>query len=198
MPVIAYELAKKQKEISVAEFFERNKQILGFDTSTRSLITTIKEAVDNALDACEEAEILPEISVQISHLGEEEYEIVVEDNGPGIVKQQIPHIFARLLYGSRFHSLRQSRGQQGIGISAAVLYSQLSTGRPTLVTSKIGKDLPAHQYGLAIDTKNNRPEIISDQMLHWEKESGTRIQLVIKGKYSQGTIVGKQFSGNLC
>jgi DNA topoisomerase-6 subunit B len=183
MPPIAHELAKKQKEISVAEFFERNKQILGFDTTTRSVITTVKEAVDNALDACEEAEILPEIHIEISHLGGDDYQIIVEDNGPGIVKRQIPHIFARLLYGSRFHALRQSRGQQGIGISAVVLYSQLSTGHPTIVTSKIGKNLPAHQYELVIDTKKNLPEIISDQMLHWEKESGTQIRLIIKGKY---------------
>lgn len=183
MPIIAHELAKKQKEISVAEFFERNKQILGFDTTTRSIITTVKEAVDNALDACEEAEILPTIDIEIKNLGGDDYQIIVGDNGPGIVKRQIPHIFARLLYGSRFHSLRQSRGQQGIGISAVVLYAQLSTGHPTRVTSKIGKNLPAHQYELAIDTKKNLPEIISDHMIHWDKESGTQICLIIKGKY---------------
>jgi len=183
MPIIAHELAKKQKEISVAEFFERNKQILGFDTTTRSIITTVKEAVDNALDACEEAEILPDIHIEITQLEGDDYQIIVEDNGPGIVKRQIPHIFARLLYGSRFHALRQSRGQQGIGISAVVLYAQLSTGHPALVTSKIGTNLPAHQYELAIDTKKNLPEIISDNMLHWDKESGTQIRLIIKGKY---------------
>ena len=183
MPIIAHELAKKQKEISVAEFFERNKQILGFDTTTRSIITTVKEAVDNALDACEEAEILPDIHIEITQLEGDDYQIIVEDNGPGIVKRQIPHIFARLLYGSRFHALRQSRGQQGIGISAVVLYAQLSTGHPALVTSKIGTNLPAHQYELAIDTKKNLPEIISDKMLHWDKESGTQIRLIIKGKY---------------
>ena len=85
-------------------------------------MTTIKEAVDNSLDACEEANILPEISVEIIEMGNDRFRIIVEDNGPGIVKEQLPKIFAKLLYGSKFHSLKQSRGQQGIGISAVVLY----------------------------------------------------------------------------
>jgi DNA topoisomerase-6 subunit B len=94
---IAYELAKKQKEISVAEFFERNKHILGFGNPTRALITSVKEGVDNALDACEESGILPDIYVEVRNPTEEECVVIVEDNGPGIIKQQIPHIFARLL-----------------------------------------------------------------------------------------------------
>jgi len=183
MHSIAEGLAKKQRKISVAEFFERNKQILGFDTSTRALITSVKEAVDNALDACEEAGILPDILVEIKSTDDDEYLIIVEDNGPGIVRKQIPHVFARLLYGSRFHSLKQSRGQQGIGISAAVLYSQLTTGKPTVVTSKIGEGFPAHKCTLVIDTKKNRPEILHDEMTHWEKASGTRIELPMGGTY---------------
>lgn len=185
MHSIAEELARKQREISIAEFFERNKQILGFDTSTRALLTSVKEAVDNSLDACEDAGILPDIIVEMHELdmGNNEYKIIVEDNGPGIVKKQIPHVFARLLYGSRFHSLKQSRGQQGIGISAVVLYSQLTTGMPTIVTSKIGEGFPAHTYNLIIDTKKNRPQIISDEMMHWEKMSGTRVELVMRGSY---------------
>jgi len=183
MHSIAEGLAKKQRKISVAEFFERNKQILGFDTSTRALITSVKEAVDNALDACEETGILPDILVEIRSTDDDEYLIIVEDNGPGIIRKQIPHVFARLLYGSRFHSLKQSRGQQGIGISAAVLYSQLTTGKPTVVTSKIGDGFPAHKCTLVIDTKKNRPEILHDEMTHWEKPSGTRIELPMGGTY---------------
>ncbi|MDD3493091.1 MAG: DNA topoisomerase VI subunit B [Candidatus Thermoplasmatota archaeon] len=185
--IVAEGLAKKQKDISVAEFFERNKQILGFDTSTRALITSVKEAVDNALDACEEATVLPDIFVKIQGGEDDEYRIVVEDNGPGIVKKQIPHVFARLLYGSRFHSYRQSRGQQGIGISAAVLYSQLTTGRPTVVVSKIGEGYPAHRLTLLIDTKQNRPEVVQEDMVHWERESGTRIELAMQGRYVRNT-----------
>ena len=180
---IAEELAKKQRQISIAEFFERNKQILGFDNLTKAMITSVKEAVDNALDACEEAGILPDIIVKIEEEGENEYKISIEDNGPGIVKSQIPHVFARLLYGSRFHSLKQSRGQQGIGISAVVLYAQLTTGKPITVISKIGSGFPAHKYKLLIDTKRNMPNIVSEEILHWDKKSGTLVEFHIKGKY---------------
>ncbi len=184
---IAYELAKKQQEISVAEFFERNKHILGFGNATRALVTSVKEGVDNALDACEDAGILPDIYVEIrNHAEEEECTIIIEDNGPGIVKQQLPHVFARLLYGSRFHSIRQTRGQQGIGISAVVLYGQLTTGKHAKIISKIQQDLPAVVVELAIDTNKNRGEVISQDIMHWEKSSGTRIEVSILADYKRG------------
>ncbi|MBP7121016.1 MAG: ATP-binding protein, partial [Methanolinea sp.] len=125
---LAEDLARQQRSISVAEFFEKNKHLLGFDSPTRGIITTIKEAVDNALDACEEATVLPDVFVLIKKMESDVFRIVVEDNGPGIVPEQVPFVFGKLLYGSRFHQIRQSRGQQGIGISAAVLYAQLTTG----------------------------------------------------------------------
>ena len=87
----------------------------------RGVITTVKEAVDNALDACEEAEVLPDIEIEVRRIGPETCRIAVEDNGPGIVPENVPFVFGKLLYGSRFHQIRQSRGQQGIGISAAKL-----------------------------------------------------------------------------
>ncbi|PTD94127.1 DNA topoisomerase VI subunit B [archaeon SCG-AAA382B04] len=105
---IAKDLAQSQQEISIAEFIQKNRQILGFGSSARSLITTVKEAVDNALDATEEAQYLPDIYVEIKELKNEEYKIIVEDNGPGVIKEQIPSIFGKLLYGSRFHTNRQS------------------------------------------------------------------------------------------
>ena len=138
---LAEDLARQQRSISVAEFFERNKHLLGFDSPTRGVITTIKEAVDNALDACEEARILPDIFIAIRRQSGDIFRIIVEDNGPGIVDRQIPFVFGKLLYGSRFHQIRQSRGQQGIGISAAVLYAQLTTGTPTIIISRTGPDL---------------------------------------------------------
>ena len=142
----ARELAKKQKEISVAEFFEKNRHLLGFDNPRKSLLTTVKEAVDNSLDACEEARILPELNVEIIQLSETRFKLILEDNGPGIIKVQIPKIFGKLLYGSKFHKLSQSRGQQGIGISAAVLYSQLTTGKPATITSKTDESKKAQQF----------------------------------------------------
>jgi DNA topoisomerase-6 subunit B len=184
--VTAHDLAKKQKEISVAEFFERNKHILGFGNPTRALITSVKEGVDNSLDACEEVNILPEIYVEVRAPDGDECEIIIEDNGPGIVGRQIPHIFGRLLYGSRFHAIRQSRGQQGIGISAVILYGQLTTGRHAKITSKIEEDRPAVVVELAIDTNRNRAETISRNLTHWEKPSGTRVEVSLKADYIRG------------
>ncbi len=182
---IAEELAKQQRAISVAEFFEKNRQILGFDSAPRALITCVKEAVDNSLDACEDAGILPDIFVQIKKSGEY-YQVIVEDNGPGIVNEVIPSVFAKLLYGSRFHTLRQSRGQQGIGISAAVLYSQLTSGRPTKVISKIAADRPAHYCELLINTAKNEPEILKSEDIDWERPKGTRVELEMEGTYVRG------------
>ncbi|HIH97723.1 MAG TPA: DNA topoisomerase VI subunit B [Thermoplasmata archaeon] len=184
---IAYELSKRQKEISVAEFFERNKHLLGFDSPTRALVTCVKEAVDNSLDACEEASILPDIRVKIQNSGKrDEFEITVEDNGPGVEKRQIPPIFGKLLYGSRFYSILQSRGQQGIGISACVLYAQLTTGKAAQIESKIGEGYPAHFCEVNIDTKKNLPEITKEELRHWEKPHGTKIRLTIAGRYTRG------------
>jgi DNA topoisomerase VI subunit B len=184
---MAEKLAEKQREISVAEFFERNKQILGFDSPTRALLTAIKEAVDNALDACEEASILPDIYVEIKQgPHDNEYVMIVEDNGPGIVKKNLGNIFGSLLYGSRFHAVRQARGQQGIGISATVLYGQLTTGKHAIVTSKIGKGRPAVKVELAIDTKRNAPELIKESTESWEKDHGTRIEIPLVGRYIKG------------
>ena len=182
---IAEELAKKQKEISIAEFFERNKHILGYDSPTRALITAVKEAVDNSLDACEEAGILPDINLSIRPVDDtkDEYILVLEDNGPGIVKKQIPKIFGKLLYGSRFSAIRQSRGQQGIGISAAVMYSQVTTGKPTKILSKIDEAHPAYSIEIILDTKKNQPEIVFEDIVLWDKSHGTRIELTLKGKY---------------
>ncbi len=184
--ITAHELAKKQKEISVAEFFERNKHILGFGNQTRALITSVKEGVDNGLDACEEADILPDIYVEIRNHEDSECELIVEDNGPGVVKKQIQHIFGRLLYGSRFHAIRQSRGQQGIGISAVVLYGQLTTGKHAKIISKVEEDRPAMVIELAIDTNKNRAEIISRDTIHWDKPSGTRVEVSIMADYKRG------------
>ena len=173
----AEELATKQQDIGVAEFFARNRHLLGFDNKRKALMTSIKEAVDNALDACEEASLLPEIIVEVIDMQNDRFRIIVEDNGPGIVKNQIPKIFAKLLYGSKFHTLKQNRGQQGIGISAAVMYGQLTTGRSSKILSKIHPNEPAHYYELHIDTKQNKPEIVKEEERTWKKDHGTRIEI---------------------
>ncbi|MCG7844659.1 MAG: DNA topoisomerase VI subunit B [Methanomassiliicoccales archaeon] len=187
MSSIADELAKKQKEISVSEFFERNRHILGFDSQVKSLIMGIKEAVDNSLDACEEANIPPEVFVSIEKVEKDEYRVTVEDNGPGIVKKMIPNVFGRLLYGSRFHAVRQSRGQQGIGISATVMYGQITTGKPATVISKTGNDDVAWRMDIMVNTKKNMPDVLKEDPFVWDgKEHGTRITYCINGRYVSG------------
>jgi DNA topoisomerase VI subunit B len=182
----AESLAENQRDISVAEFFERNRHLLGFDNKRKALLTTIKESVDNSLDACEEAAVLPEVSVEVIEMGTDRFRVIVEDNGPGIIKKQIPNIFAKLLYGSKFHTMKQQRGQQGIGISAAVLYAQLTTGKAARITSRTGIGKPAHYFELHINTQNNKPEIVVDKEIQWKKERGTRIEIDLEASYQKG------------
>ncbi len=159
--VTAESMAAKQRDISVSEFFAKNRHLLGFDNPRKALLTAVKEAVDNSLDACEEAGIVPETWVHIEAAGPNRYKIGVQDNGPGIVKKQIPLIFGKLLYGSKFHRLRMSRGQQGIGISAAGMYGMLTTGKPVKIVSMTSPKKPAHYFEIQIDTRRNMPEIIN-------------------------------------
>ncbi len=195
----AEQMAQRQREISISEFFTKNRHLLGFDNPSKALLTTIKEAVDNSLDACEEAGILPEITVEVRDLaweksqgndltkGEGRFVVVVEDNGPGIVKAQVPKIFGKLLYGSKFHRLKQSRGQQGIGISAAAMYGQLTTGQPIRVVSRTGKARPAHLFEIQIDTRKNDPVVTrDDEQREWHQEHGTRVELEIVANWQQG------------
>jgi DNA topoisomerase-6 subunit B len=199
-------MAAGQRDISVSEFFAKNRHLLGFDNPRKALLTTVKEAVDNALDACEEAGILPEIWVHIESTGDNRFKVGVQDNGPGILKKQIPLIFGKLLYGSKFHRLRMSRGQQGIGISAAGMYGLLTTGKPVKIISKVSKRKPAHYYLIQIDTKRNRPEILNGRGdgvdvppndagrravekygIEWiEQDHGTRVTIELEARYQRG------------
>ncbi len=190
-------MATRQREISISEFFTKNRHLLGFDNPSKALLTTIKEAVDNSLDACEEAGILPEISIEVRDLGFEDageltkgegrFVVAVEDNGPGIVKAQAPKIFGKLLYGSKFHRLKQSRGQQGIGISAAAMYGQLTTGQPIRVVSRTGKGKPTHSFDIQIDTRKNSPVVTRDEALDdWHQDHGTRVELEIVANWQAG------------
>ena len=182
----AQSMAARQREISVSEFFTKNRHLLGFDNPQKALLTAVKEAVDNSLDACEEAGILPDLEIEIRELSENRYRVAVQDNGPGIVRQQIPKIFGKLLYGSKFHRLKQQRGQQGIGISAAGMYAQLTTGRPVLIVSRTGKRSPAHLFHIGIDTKKNAPVIQKDEEIEWDAEHGTRVELELEAVFKKG------------
>ena len=188
--VNAETMAKQQREISVSEFFLKNRHLLGFDNPRKALITTVKEAVDNSLDACEEAGILPAICVEIRQTGENRFRVEVTDNGPGIVRAQIPKIFAKLLYGSKFHRLRMSRGQQGIGISAAGMYGQLTTGLSTRILSRTHGSKKAHLLEVQIDTRKNLPVILKDDELDWQP------RFVVAA--SEGTEKAETFDHGIC
>ena len=182
----AESMAERQREISISEFFSKNRHLLGFDNPQKALLTAVKEAVDNSLDACEEAGFLPSIRIAIRQVGEDRFRVSVEDNGPGIVKAQIPKIFGKLLYGSKFHTLKQARGQQGIGISAAGMYGLLTTGKSIVITSRTGAGKPAHYYEIQIDTRKNTPQIITDRIIDWEPPHGTRVEIELIGTYKKG------------
>jgi len=193
----AAEMGARQREISVSEFFTKNRHLLGFDNPRKALLTCVKEAVDNALDAAEEAGILPEVVVTLEVAPSNgappppasqatRFRVTVTDNGPGIVRQQIPPIFAKLLYGSKFHRLRMSRGQQGIGISAAGMYAQLTTGKAVQIISRTGPRAAAHYFEVSIDTKKNEPRILESKKIDWEHARGTQVTLEIEGRYQKG------------
>ena len=209
----AEEMAASQREISIAEFFAKNRHLLGFDNPAKSVLTTVREAVDNSLDACEEAGILPDITVEISNVkarkpvnegqsapaagtadgkkqraysGAHRLLVAIQDNGPGIMKEQIPKIFGKLLYGSKFHRLRMSRGQQGIGISAAALYSQLTTGQQATITSRTGKRAKPSRFRVGIDLAKNAPESRDvDVDPREDVIQGTKVVLEIEGRYQK-------------
>jgi DNA topoisomerase-6 subunit B len=182
----AVELAKKQRDISISEFFAKNRHLLGFDNPSKALLTTVKEGVDNSLDACEDGGILPDVRVEIRQISETRFRVSIEDNGPGIVRAQVPKIFGSLLYGSKFHRLRQSRGQQGIGISAAGMYGLLTTGKPIAITTRTSPKRDAHHFELVIDTKKNAPKVKRDDVVEWDKERGTRVEIELEGAYRGG------------
>jgi DNA topoisomerase VI subunit B len=179
-------MASKQRDISVSEFFVKNRHLLGFDNPRKALLTAVRECVDNSLDACSEAGILPTLRVIIHQLAEDRFHISVEDNGPGIVRGQIPRIFGKLLYGSKFHTLKQQRGQQGIGVSAAGMYGQLTTGRPVTITSRTSPHAAAHQFEVTVDTKKNEPLVLRDEKVEWEAKHGTRVEIELQAIYQKG------------
>ncbi len=184
--VTAETLASQQRDISVSEFFAKNRHLLGFDNKRKALLTTVKEAVDNSLDACEEAGLLPELWITIDQLAEDRFRVTVRDNGPGIVKAQIANIFGRLLYGSKFHRLKMARGQQGIGISAAGMYGLLTTGKSVHITSRTGPGKRAHHMQIQMDTAKNKADTIVDEEVDVEWERGTEVVIELVATYAKG------------
>ena len=184
----AESMAAKQRDISISEFFAKNRHLLGFDNPRKSLLTAVKEAVDNSLDACEEAHILPVLTINIKPVKntDNKFKLTVVDNGPGIVKTQVPNIFAKLLYGSKFHTLKMSRGQQGIGISAAGMYGLITTGEPVRIITRTSPKKPAQRYHVQIDTSRNKPDVVKDEECDFDLPRGTSVTITLEGRYQKG------------
>ncbi|MEM0475323.1 MAG: DNA topoisomerase VI subunit B [Candidatus Norongarragalinales archaeon] len=186
----AAEIERAFKEYSVAEFFKKNRQMLGYTGKIRSLTTIVHEAVTNSLDACEDAKILPEITVEIKKLENGHYYVIVQDNGTGIPKAKIGQAFGQLLSGTKFAQRMQKRGQQGIGISYAVLFSQITTGKPAHVKTSTG-DYKIFEADVSIDVKKNAP-VVSNFKEYSGKFQGTRFEAEFaevdfnKSEYSVG------------
>ncbi len=183
--ITAEELAVQLKAVSVAEFFEKNRHLLGYENPTKALITIVKEFIDNSLDAAEESRTLPNIKVVLKEISPEKFKIRVEDNGPGVIEEKLHLAFGKLLYGSKFHRLKQSRGTQGIGASGAVLYSQLTTGKPVKIESSTGKDI--YEIEMMIDVNKNEPKILSRKVeKNPDKRTGVKIEVETEGRYIEG------------
>ncbi len=164
------------KEHSVAEFFKKNQQMLGFSGKTRSLTTIVHEYVTNSLDACEEAGILPEVTISITELDRDmgKYRVVSEDNGPGIPEKHLGKALGMMLAGTKFHRYAQQRGQQGIGASGCTMYAQITTGKPVKVVSRY--DSKRITCEISIDLKSNSPKIMNLVKEDGSFGSGLRVE----------------------
>ncbi len=173
---------------STAEYFAKNLQQVGFSSPLKAVLTTLKEAVDNSLDACEVSEILPELSIEISKVGigstknTDLIKIIVEDNGPGIDPDDLAKVFGEYLASSKFGRGQCSRGQQGIGISAATTWAQMTNARGVTVMSKTPKMRKAVKAQVDVDIKTNTGIIRNKESLDWNKSSGTRVEFIMDGR----------------
>lgn len=173
---------------STAEYFSKNLQQVGFSSPLKAVLTTLKEAVDNSLDACEQAGILPEIEVQIAKVGTgsskntDLVKIVVEDNGPGIEADDLAKVFGEYLASSKFGRGQCSRGQQGIGISAATTWAQLTNAKGAFVMSKTTNMRKAVKGQVDVDIKTNTGIFRNKETVDWDKKSGVRVEFTIDGR----------------
>jgi DNA topoisomerase-6 subunit B len=173
---------------STAEYFSKNLQQVGFSSQTKAVLTTLKEAVDNSLDACEEHGILPDLKVVLEKVGagslknSDQIRIRVEDNGPGIDPEDVPKVFGEYLASSKFGRGRCSRGQQGIGISAATTWAQLTSAMGARVTTKTKNMRKAVSCTVEVDIKHNRGVTKDRETIDWDRQHGTAVEFVIDGR----------------
>jgi DNA topoisomerase-6 subunit B len=173
---------------STAEYFSKNLQQVGFSSQTKAILTTLKEAVDNSLDACEDNGILPEIWITIEKKGagslknSEQIRIRVLDNGPGIDPDDVPKVFGEYLASSKFGRGRCSRGQQGIGISAATTWAQLTSATGARVITKTANMRKAMSCIVEVDIKHNKGVLKDRETIDWDRPHGTSVEFLVDGR----------------
>jgi DNA topoisomerase-6 subunit B len=180
MKTLADELFAEFKEHSVSEFFRRNAAMLGYTGKIRSLTTIVHEGVTNSIDAAEEAGILPKVDVMIKRVNDEQehLKVIIEDNASGIPEKFIPDVFGKMLAGTKLHRHQQARGQQGLGVSGATMFGQITSGKPTTVTTSTGNG-EIVQAEVMIDVDRNVGKVLKSQKLKgsWR---GTRVEIEAK------------------
>ncbi|MGZ3795529.1 MAG: DNA topoisomerase VI subunit B, partial [Pseudobdellovibrionaceae bacterium] len=173
---------------STAEYFAKNLQQVGFSSPLKAVLTTLKEAVDNSLDACESAGILPDLLIEVAKVGTgstkntDLIRIVVEDNGPGIDSDDLAKVYGEYLASSKFGRGQCSRGQQGIGISAATTWAQMTNARGVQVISKTKNMRKAVSAQVDVDIKSNTGILKNKETLEWDRPHGTRVEFVLDGR----------------
>ena len=182
---------ERYSEISVAEFFSKNRELAGFSNPTRALYQTVRELVENSLDATDGHGILPEIKVYIRELAPETeerhaiYEVTVEDNGIGVPKTVMAQAFGKVLFSSKY-VIRQTRGMYGLGVKAVTLYAQTTTGRPLLVVSSQDGSEYVYYERIKIDVKRNEPVVTEEgQVLKRSSWHGTVVSAVVEGDWGR-------------
>ncbi|MBC7458593.1 MAG: DNA topoisomerase VI subunit B, partial [Bdellovibrionaceae bacterium] len=199
-------MSNKITKSSTAEYFAKNLQQVGFSSPLKAVLTTLKEAVDNSLDACEQFEILPDLEIQVIKVGTgstkntDLIKIIVEDNGPGIEADDLAKVFGEYLASSKFGKGQCSRGQQGIGISAATTWAQMTNAKGAQVISKTKSMKKAISAQVDVDIKTNTGIVKNKEMIEWKKTNGVRVEFILDGRiqlngdgglltYIEGTIL---------
>jgi len=178
-------------EISPSDFFYRNRDLAGFTNPSRALYSTVRELVENSLDACELDCVPPEIYARITPLDPTDMEdprkyiVRVQDNGPGISPDYVPEAFGKVLFGSKY-KLRQSRGMFGLGGTMAILYGQITSNKPVIIQTSVD-GIKKYSFKLMIDIEKNKPLIIEKKVEEANGRKGTVVELVVEGDYFRST-----------
>jgi DNA topoisomerase VI subunit B len=132
-------------------------------------LVILKELVDNALDAAEEANIAPTIAIEVA-----DGEIIVNDNGPGLPPETVADILDfTVRVSSREAYASPSRGAQGNALKTILAMGFALDGR--LGETRIESQGIAHQITFKVDQVRQEPELEHVQGLS-PVRTGTRIR----------------------